>query len=164
MWPPTVPLSTLACRHDMAATYTLSVEGDRPLSGRVCRNSRTVNTEQCSGSVFRPIHQTENSFHLLSYCRRVDGALAFSTVRLTGSVQLLSSGSDLPTSKRTVGGCGVHRRGAVEQFPLSKWKTVHPPLQGLSDSKPSGTTTETDVSSPMRCRNMTRGNRRPSWN
>ena len=137
MWPPTVPLSTLACRHDMAATYTLSVEGDRPLSGRVCRNSRTVNTEQCSGSVFRPIHQTENSFHLLSYCRRVDGALAFSTVRLTGSVQLLSSGSDLPTSKRTVGGCGVHRRGAVEQFQLPKWKLLTHPCRGSATASPA---------------------------
>ncbi len=77
---------------------------DRPLSRRNCRNSRIVGTEQCTGFSLWPSHHSENNFHLLSYCSRVEEALAFKMVCLTGSTQLLSSGSGPPAAKHTAGG------------------------------------------------------------
>lgn len=44
-----------------------------------------IGTEQETGSSPRAIHYLENNSHLLSYCLRVDTALALRMVRCTGS-------------------------------------------------------------------------------
>lgn len=104
MWLPTVLLSMRTCREEIAATYTFNVGGARPPSRRDWRKSRIVGTGQCTGSTPFAAHHSENSPHLFSYWRRVDGALAFAIVRLTDSVQVLNHGSGPPAATHRAGG------------------------------------------------------------
>ncbi|KAK5888355.1 hypothetical protein CesoFtcFv8_014458 [Champsocephalus esox] len=70
-----------------------------------------------------PLAPVKHSFHLFSYCLRVDGALALRIVLLTGSLQSLSSGSGPPVARPTAG--GVRGRGA----------TSHPPAETRGPSR-----------------------------
>ncbi|KAJ7996340.1 hypothetical protein DPEC_G00236090 [Dallia pectoralis] len=60
---------------DKAATYTFSVDGDRPVEKRCYRNSNTANTGQLTGSTCCSLHHEVNSFHLAAYAFLVAGAL-----------------------------------------------------------------------------------------
>ncbi|KAL7392714.1 hypothetical protein ABVT39_000565 [Epinephelus coioides] len=70
-WHPTVAFSIKTCRDEIAATYTLKVEGLRLSPRRDWRNSRMVATVQEAGSSPLPAHQAENLLQLHSYWRRV---------------------------------------------------------------------------------------------
>ncbi len=48
----------------MAATYTSSVDGMRPLSGSFCKKVRMDDMSHEEGSSFRTAHQSENKDHL----------------------------------------------------------------------------------------------------
>ena len=50
----------------MAATYTLKVEAESPLSNNVCRYCSSLGTEHLIGSVCWASHQLQNNLHLLS--------------------------------------------------------------------------------------------------
>jgi len=63
-----------------------------------------VATEQCPGFSALPKHQWEKSFHLHSYCARVDGALAFRIVSLTDAEKALNSGLGPAEAKPRAGG------------------------------------------------------------
>lgn len=92
-WLPTVVFPFGACHDEIAATYTLRVEGVQPFFSRDWRNSRMVVTMQETGSSPLPAHQ--NLLHLHPYCRRVDGVCALAMVSLTKSMHSIKSWSVL---------------------------------------------------------------------
>ena len=76
-WLPGGLPSTPTWQAEMAARYTLIVEGDRPFCLRDWRKHRMRPMSHLSGSSCRMAHQRAKVFHLYEYRDRVVGALAF---------------------------------------------------------------------------------------
>lgn len=121
-WPPgwTNPQANhqqKACRAEMAATHTLSVEAERPLSSNDCRNLSTTGKEQCSGSTCWLPHQAQNSVHLLAYRHLVEGTRAAAMIWTIARSHSITNESGPSGARRaTEGALG---QGAKDSFPTA---------------------------------------------
>ena len=66
VWDPKVLPSIRTCPAEMAAAYTLMVEGVSPRSRSDCKNCSTAGRGQCAGSCPRAWHHSVNIFHLFA--------------------------------------------------------------------------------------------------
>ncbi len=99
LWDPKGCPLTNACCAEIAATYTLLVEGALLFSSRDCRKHNTSGTEHCSGITPHWVHHSVKSFHLQAYIFLVEGALEFRIVFFTFISQAPNSNSGSSAAK-----------------------------------------------------------------